>query len=148
MSMGNGYYLSITLSNETLSRPGRYALEKKTLRSSHQLSTVLKLTTNSNTNVSVSLVWTISCRVTMLACFSSLSRDASLIAVNGAPSSSCSLISFKATTCCVKLGNRSQSCNIWSKHKFSFLLTQEIKTKKTSVNTLVFSYRFIFELVI
>ena len=56
------------------------------------------LTTYSKTNVSVSLVWTMSCRVTMLACFNSLSRDASRIAVNGAPSSSCSLISFNATT--------------------------------------------------
>lgn len=61
------------------------------------------LTTYSNTKVSVSRVWTMSCNVTMFECFNSLSRDASRIAVNGAPSSSWSLISFNATTWCVKL---------------------------------------------
>lgn len=61
------------------------------------------LTTYSKTKVSVSLVWTMSCSVTIFACFNSLSRDASRIAVNGAPSSSCSLISFNATTWWVKL---------------------------------------------
>lgn len=62
-----------------------------------------KLTTYSNTNVSVSRVWTISCSVTMFECFNSFSSDASRIAVNGAPSSSCSLISLSATTWFVKL---------------------------------------------
>lgn len=56
------------------------------------------LTTYSKTNVSVCLVWMISCNVTILECLSSLRREASRIAVNGAPSSSWSLISFKATT--------------------------------------------------
>lgn len=64
---------------------------------------VNQLTTYSNTNVSVSLVWTISWSVTMLACFNSFKSEASRMAVNGAPSSSCSLISFSATTWFVKL---------------------------------------------
>ena len=61
------------------------------------------LTTYSKTKVKVSLVWTISWRVTMFACFNSFKSDASRIAVNGAPSSSWSLISFRATTWFVKL---------------------------------------------
>lgn len=61
------------------------------------------LTTYSNTKVKVSRVCTISCSVTMLECFSSFSNEASRIAVNGAPSSSCSRISFNATTWFVKL---------------------------------------------
>lgn len=60
-------------------------------------------TTYSKTKVNVSRVWTISCSVTMFECFSSFNSDASRIAVNGAPSSSCSLISFSATTWLVKL---------------------------------------------
>ena len=39
----------------------------------------------------------------MLLCLSSFSKEASLMAVKGAPSSSCNLISFNATTCFVKL---------------------------------------------
>lgn len=61
------------------------------------------LTTYSNTNVKVSLVCTMSWSVTIFACFNSFKRDASRIAVNGAPSSSCSLISFSATTWFVRL---------------------------------------------
>lgn len=61
------------------------------------------LTTYSNTNVNVSRVWTISWSVTIFECFSSFNSEASRIAVNGAPSSSCSLISLSATTWFVKL---------------------------------------------
>lgn len=47
-----------------------------------------ELTTYSKTNVSVSRVCTMSCKVTTLLCFSSFNNDASRIAVKGAPSSS------------------------------------------------------------
>ena len=58
--------------------------------------------TYSNTKVKVSRVWIISWRVTMLLCLSSFRRLASRMAVNGAPSSSWSLISFNATTWLVR----------------------------------------------
>lgn len=64
---------------------------------------LLALTTYSKTKVSVSLVWMMSWRVTMLACFSCFKSDASRMAVKGAPSSSCSRISFSATTWFVRL---------------------------------------------
>ncbi|KAE9531553.1 hypothetical protein AGLY_010759 [Aphis glycines] len=51
--------------------------------------TTLILTTYSKTNVSVSRVCTMSCKVTTLLCFSSFNNEASRIAVKGAPSSSC-----------------------------------------------------------
>ena len=70
------------------------------------------LTTNSNTNVKDDFVWIISWRVTMLLCLSSLSKDASLMAVKGAPSSSCNLISFNATTCFVKLENEIEDFDV------------------------------------
>lgn len=61
------------------------------------------LTTYSNTKVKVSRVWIMSWSVTMFECLSSFSKDASRIAVNGAPSSSCRRISFKAITWFVRL---------------------------------------------
>ena len=48
----------------------------------------------------------------MLLCLSSLSKDASLMAVKGAPSSSCNLISFNATTCFVKLENEIEDFDV------------------------------------
>lgn len=69
----------------------------------HKYGKLSLLTTYSNTKVNVSRVWTISCSVTIFECFNSFSKDASRMAVNGAPSSSCSLISFSATTWFVKL---------------------------------------------
>ena len=64
---------------------------------------IWKLTTYSKTKVNEFRVWMMSCRVTMLLCLSSFNSEASRMAVKGVPSSSCSRISFKATTCWVKL---------------------------------------------
>lgn len=57
----------------------------------------------SNTNVRQRSVWMMSCSVTMFACFKFFSRDTSLIAVQGAPSSCSSRISFNATRFSVSL---------------------------------------------
>ena len=65
----------------------------------------------------------------MLLCLSSFSKDASLMAVKGAPSSSCNLISFNATTCFVKLekgkvymqGTLYIANNLPSQQNFQFL---------------------------
>ena len=61
------------------------------------------LTRYSKTSVRDLSVWMMSCSVTMLACFRSFSKDTSLIAVQGAPSSCSSLISFRATRLSVSL---------------------------------------------
>ena len=94
------------------------------------LSPLHPLTTYSKTKVSVSLVWTMSCSVTMLACLSCFSKDASRIAVKGVPSSSWSRISFNATTCCVKLPNKRKSLN-WELFSREIWLGRIFKCSRT-----------------
>ena len=86
----------------------------------HQITIIIDwrvvcvLTTYSKTKVSDVFVWMMSWSVTMFVCLSSLRRDASRMAVKGAPSSSWSRISFSATIWLVKLKgwNRIHICVI------------------------------------
>ena len=71
------------------------------------------LTMYSKTKVRHELVWIMSWSVTTLACLKVFNKDASLIAVNGVPSSAFNAISFSATTCPVCLVvNKTMNKNI------------------------------------